>query len=67
MDRPDARQIAEAVRNACVEEAQRSYEDARMRGLCAEGAWEAAIGAMRSLDLEAVLHDLADDSRQEHH
>ena len=24
------------------------YEDASMRGLCREGAWEAAIGALRS-------------------
>ena len=56
-----ARQIAEAVQNACIEEALRSYEDARLRGLCAEGAWEAAVGAMQSFD----FHDLADDSRQE--
>ena len=47
--------VAEAVRDACIEEAQRSYEDARMRGLCAEGAWEAAVGALRSLDVKRVV------------
>ena len=56
-DPPDARQVAEAVRNACIEAAQRSYEDARMRGLCAEGAWEAAVGAMRSLNVEQVADE----------
>ena len=56
-EQSDARQIAEAVRHACLAEALRSYEDARMRGLCAEGAWEAAVGAVRALDLEALLDD----------
>lgn len=49
------RQVAEAVRTACIEAALAGYEQAAMSGLCAEGAWEAAVGAMRMLDLEAVL------------
>jgi hypothetical protein len=47
--------LAEQVRNALVQHALAVYEDAGARGLCAEGAWEAAIGALRSLDLTPVV------------
>jgi len=47
--------IAEAVRAACVAAAQASYEQAAADGLCDEGAWEVAIEAVRSLDIEAVI------------
>ena len=50
--------IAEAVRAACVSAAQASYEQAAADGLCDEGAWEVAIDAMRSLDVDAVLRRL---------
>lgn len=45
---------AAAIRDACVETAIEAWEDAGMRGLCAEGRWEVAIGAIRSLDLQAI-------------
>lgn len=45
---------AAAIRDACVETAIEAWEDAGMRGLCAEGRWEVAIGAIRSLDLGAL-------------
>ena len=51
MAAPDALQIAAAVRNACVRAPLDSYERAQIAGLCQEGAWEAAIDAMRMLDL----------------
>jgi hypothetical protein len=38
-----------------VEVASRAYEDAGVQGLCAEGRWEAAVSAMRSLDLAPIL------------
>lgn len=41
----------EQVRQVLIERALEAYEDALARGLCAEGAWEAAVGAMRKLDL----------------
>lgn len=44
--------LAEAVRAACIQAAIDGYENASMSGLCAEGAFEAAIGAIRMLDLE---------------
>jgi hypothetical protein len=50
--RPDAKR----VRQALIATAQRAYEDTRIRGLFAEGAFEAALDAMRTLDL-ATLAD----------
>ena len=51
----DALHLAEAIRAACLTAALESYEDASMRGLCHEGAWECAIGAMRSLNLLHII------------
>jgi formiminotetrahydrofolate cyclodeaminase len=45
---------AEAIRRAVVDAAGAAYEDAGLSGLCAEGRWEAAVDAMRSLDLSPV-------------
>jgi hypothetical protein len=50
--------VAEAVRAACLSAALESYEEASVRGLCHEGAWECAIGAMRALDLQSILTQL---------
>lgn len=52
---PDEQRIAEAVRRACIDAALEAYEDAQVRGLCREGAWEVAIEAVRSLDVAAVI------------
>jgi len=43
-----------AIRNACVAAALDAWDDAGMRGLCAEGRWEVAIGAIRALDPASV-------------
>lgn len=51
----DPRDIAEAVRRACVDAALEAYEDAQIRGLCREGAWEVAIEAVRTLDVATVI------------
>lgn len=50
-----ALEIAERVRLACVNAAIDGYEHAGMSGLCREGAWEAAVSAMRMLDLRALI------------
>lgn len=55
MTQDDAQQLAERVRNACLEVAMRSLDEAAMAGLCGEGQREAAVDAIRSLDLEALL------------
>jgi hypothetical protein len=46
---------AESVRAACLDAATRAYEDAGIRGLCPEGRWEAAIAAVRHLDISHVI------------
>lgn len=47
-------QLAEQVREACINTALQAYEAAAMSGLCGEGALEAAVSAMRMLDLSAI-------------
>ena len=49
------REIVKQVRSELIRAALSAYEDAGMRGLCAEGAWEVAVSAMRSLDLSPAL------------
>ena len=55
MTERDAMKLAEAVRAACVAAAEQAYEEGGVRGLCAEGRWEFAIGAMQKLDLKEVV------------
>jgi hypothetical protein len=43
-----------AIREAFVTAAIAACEDARMRGLCWEGAFECAIEAMRAVDVRAL-------------
>jgi len=45
---------AESVRAACLDAALQAYEDAGIRGLCADGRWEAALAAIRQLDLSVL-------------
>ena len=51
----DPRQLAEAVRAACIEAALEAYEEGGVLGLCAEGRWEYAISAMRQLAVDALI------------
>lgn len=52
--------LAEAVRRACVEAALEAYEDAQIRGLCHEGAWECAVGAVSQVDIRRIVAELAE-------
>jgi hypothetical protein len=45
---------SQAIREAFVAAAIAACEDARMRGLCWEGAFECAIEAMRAVDVRAL-------------
>ena len=47
--------LAERVRAALLERALDAHEDARLQGLCMEGAWEAAVSAIRSLDVSDLV------------
>ena len=50
---------AEAVRRACIQAGEAAYEDAGFQGLCAEGRWEAAVSAMRRVDVAAAARNAA--------
>lgn len=51
----DTLQLAETIRTACLQAAVEAYEDAALRGLCEAGRWEAAVGALQSLDLGTII------------
>jgi hypothetical protein len=57
--------LARVVREACVRAALDAYEQAGVSGLCAEGRWELAVDAMRSLDLDAVVQGLPEVGMRE--
>jgi formiminotetrahydrofolate cyclodeaminase len=61
----DTRRLAEAVRQACLSAAASAYQDASLSGLCQEGVWEVAAGAIRSVDLDAIVAGLAESGRSE--
>ena len=48
-------ELARTVQKACIQAANKAFEEASISGLCDEGALEAAIGAIQSLDIDAVL------------
>lgn len=52
--------LAAFVRAACLDAAVSAYEDAKLRGLCHEGAWEVAMGAIRELDTAAIAAEHPD-------
>jgi len=49
--------LAKRIRDKCLEAALQAYEDAGMQGLCAEGRWEAAIGALKTVELTPLLRE----------
>lgn len=51
----DTLDMAARIRLALIEAANQAYEDAGVQGLCAEGRWEAAVGAMQMLDLAPLV------------
>jgi hypothetical protein len=55
----DKRRLAEAVRAACLKAAQDAYESAAVSGLCEEGAIEVALGAITTIDLDALIARLS--------
>lgn len=49
------RELAEKVRQACIQAAKAGFEQARMDGLCVEGAVETAVSAIQNLNLEKLI------------
>jgi hypothetical protein len=54
--------LAESIRRAVVGAGAAAYEDAGIQGLCAEGRWEAAVAAMRSVDLAPLIRGAGVDA-----
>lgn len=46
--------VREQTRRACLDAARAAYRDALERGLCQEGAIEAALGAIEMLDVTRI-------------
>ncbi len=53
--------LPESIRRAVIAAGEAAYEDAGIQGLCAEGRWEAAVAAMRAVDIDAVAGRAAGD------
>jgi hypothetical protein len=51
----ERRKLALAIRDECIRASLEGYENAAASGLCHEGAWEAAVSAMRMLNMDAIL------------
>ena len=49
--------LAKRIRDACLEALLQAYEDAGVQGLCTEGRWEAAVGALKTVDLAPLLRE----------
>jgi hypothetical protein len=49
--------LAKRIRDACLEALLQAYEDAGVQGLCADGRWEAAVGALKTVELAPLLRE----------
>jgi hypothetical protein len=58
----DLEDLAKRIRDACIEAAHQAYEDAGVQGLCAEGRWEAAVSALRTVELAPLLREFKEPS-----
>ncbi|MEO8038866.1 MAG: acetyltransferase [Betaproteobacteria bacterium] len=52
--RTELDEFAERIRDTLLAAALQAYEDAGVQGLCAEGRWEAAVGAVRAVDVGSL-------------
>jgi hypothetical protein len=51
----DVEDLAKLIREVCLDAVLQAYEDAGIQGLCAEGRWEAAVDALRTVNLAPLL------------
>jgi hypothetical protein len=58
----DLEDLAKRIRHACIEAVLQAYEDAGVQGLCAEGRWEAAVNALRTVELAPLLREFKQPS-----
>jgi hypothetical protein len=63
MNLKNEKRVAQKVKDACIHAAKEGFQDASMRGLCSEGAIEAAIGAIQSLDIKKIVTEAKQQER----
>lgn len=51
----DRRRLALAIRDGCRKALSAAHEEALAAGLCGDGAWEAALGALSRLSADELL------------
>lgn len=56
--------FAETIRQACLQAALEAYEQAQTDGLCAEGALEIALDAIRRLDVGRLAVEQLDPKKE---
>ncbi len=56
--------LAKRIRDACLEAVLQAYEDAGVQGLCAEGRWEVAVGALKTVELAPLLREFKQPSAE---
>ena len=56
--------LAKRIRDACLEAVLQAYEDAAVQGLCAEGRWEVAVGALKTVELAPLLREFKQPSAE---
>ena len=54
--------LAKRIRDPCLEAVLQAYEDAGVQGLCAEGRWEVAVGALKTVELAPLLLEFKNPS-----
>ncbi|MEX0648824.1 MAG: acetyltransferase [Balneolaceae bacterium] len=57
-------QVAEKVREACIQAAKEGFRDASISGLCSDGAMEAAVSAIQRIDLKKIFRKKRYPERQ---
>lgn len=55
--------LAKTIQNTCIKEAKSGFRDASIRGLCSEGAMEAAISAIQMIDVEKIVRDFVPSAK----
>jgi hypothetical protein len=58
MDPESLNRLAEAVRAACIDVAVEAFEGASTSGLCCDGAFECAVGAIEMLDTSKLIREI---------
>jgi hypothetical protein len=53
----DKEEAAEKIREECLKEFIRAYEEAGIKGLCEEGRIEYAVDSVKSLNLNKILKE----------